>query len=163
MNPVAGLALAGYVFRMNALRSLGAWFLAALAGSALGAALTALLVLSQGLPEWGFLAQLWFWLTAVGFALAFVGGGVAAALALLAAKRFDPPRPLSDMAAGALVAFAILMGVRAFVFAQMEEPPTLPDFGLILIVPLIAGAVAGLVYWRLRPRGVARTTTATSS
>lgn len=92
-----------------------------------------------------------FWFAAAGFALAFVAGGVAVALALFAAKRFNPPRPLADMAAGAVVAFAILMEVRGFVFAQMEEALTLPVFGLILIAPLIAGAVAGLVYWRLRP------------
>ena len=133
------------------LRSLGAWFVAALAGSALGAALSTLLVLSQGLLEWGFLAQVWFWLTLAGLVFAFVGGGIVAALGLFAAKRFNPPRPLADMAAGAMVAFAILIGVRAFVFAQMEEPLDLPDFGLILIVPLIAGATAGFVYWRLRP------------
>jgi len=56
------------------------------------------------------------------------------------------------MAAGAVTAFMILLSIRALAFAQMEEALTLPDFGLILIVPLIAGAVAGLVYWRMAPR-----------
>jgi hypothetical protein len=50
---------------------------------------------------------------------------------------------------GACAAFAVLMGVRAFVFSRAGDPMGPPDLGPILIVPFFAGALAGYVYWRL--------------
>lgn len=134
------------------LRSLGAWFVAALAGSALGAALTVALAVANGLHDWPFVGQLLFWLTAIGTGVAFLVGGPLAALALFIGKRFQPPRPLVDMIAGALGAFAILMGLRFLVFTRMDAPLNPPGLGAVLLVPLMAGALAGFVYWRMAPR-----------
>jgi hypothetical protein len=134
------------------LRPLLAWVAAALAGSALGAGLTIALVLANGLSDWPFLGWVWLGLTGVGSVIAVTAGGATAMLALALGKRLSPPRPLADMAVGAATAFAILLGVRALVFSRMEEGWSWPEPGAILLVPMLAGAAAGWVYWSLAGR-----------
>jgi hypothetical protein len=138
------------------LRSVFAWFIAAFASSALGAALTVALAVANGLHDWPFVGQLLFWLTVIGTGVAFLVGGPLAALALFVGKRFQPPRPAVDMVVGAIGAFAILMGLRFLVFTRMDAPLSLPGAGAVLLVPLMAGALAGFVYWRMAPRAVPR-------
>lgn len=133
----------------SALRPILALFAAAIASAAVGATLTLGLVAAFGFWEWPFLGWVWLGLAGVGAVLALVSGGVVALVASLLSRRVTPPRPAIDMAIGALTAIFVLMGVRAFAFGRGESDLTWPDPGPILIVPVLAGAVAGLVYWRL--------------
>ncbi|MBU6371137.1 MAG: hypothetical protein KJS97_00295 [Alphaproteobacteria bacterium] len=129
-----------------------AWTAAALTGAAAGATLSVGLVMAFGYVEWPFLGWVWLVLAGVGAVLALVGGAVLVPLATAAARHLSPPRPAADMLFAAVTAFAILMGVRALIFARARDPVGLPDPGVILLVPLLAGALAGFVYWRLAQR-----------
>jgi hypothetical protein len=135
------------------IRPLLAWTAASLASAVLGASLFVALVMANGLADLGFLAPIWGGLIVAGLAIALVVGGAAALILTPLARRLNLPRPLADMAAGACGAFAILLGVQAFIFARMEEPWAPPEFGLVLLIPLAAGAAAGFVFWRLGRRG----------
>jgi len=138
---------------MAFLRPTLSWIAAACASAAAGATATVLLVLATGYFEWPFLGWVWLALAGVAAVLALAAGAVVAPLATAAARVLRPPRPASDMAVGAIAAFCMLMGVRAFVFARAGEAIGLPEFGPIRVVPLLAGALAGYVYWRLaQPR-----------
>lgn len=129
-----------------------AWTAAALAGAAAGASLSVGLVIAYGYFEWPFLGWVWLVLAGVGAVLALIAGAVLVPLATAAARRIAAPRPAADMAFAALAAFAILMAVRALVFSRARDPVGVPDPGLILVVPVLAGALAGFVYWRLAQR-----------
>ena len=129
-----------------------AWTAAALAGAAAGATLSVGLVIAFGFFEWPFLGWVWLVLAGVGAVLALLAGAVLVPLATAVARRLAPPRPAADMLFAAVAAFAILMGVRALIFTRARDPIGLPDPGLILLVPLAAGALAGFVYWRLAQR-----------
>jgi hypothetical protein len=137
---------------MTFVRPTLAWIAAAVASAAFGAAATVGLVIAKGFFEWPFLGWVWLALTAVGAVIALVAGAVAAPLAIAAARFVRPPRPAADIVVGACAAFAVLMGVRAFVFARSGDPVGPPDLGPILVVPFLAGALAGYVYWRLAQR-----------
>lgn len=135
------------------IRSVLSWAAASLASAVLGASLFIALVMAHGLFDLGFLAPIWGGLILAGSLIALVVGGAAAMALVPLAHRLSLPRPLADMAAGALGAFAILLGVQAFIFARMEEAWAPPAFGPVLLIPLAAGAAAGFVYWRLGRRG----------
>jgi hypothetical protein len=135
------------------LRPLLAWTAASLASALLGATLFIALVMANGLFDLGFLAPIWGGLILAGLVIALIIGGAAALILTPLAHRFDLPRPLADMTAGAIGAFAILIGVQAFMFARMEEAWAAPEFGAVLLIPLAAGAAAGFVFWRLGRRG----------
>jgi hypothetical protein len=129
-----------------------AWAGASLASALCGATLFIGLVLANGLAEWPLLAQIWLGLMLAGLVIALIGGGAVAMLATAAASKLRPPRPAADMALGAFGALGFLMAVRAWVFSRMEAPLGGLEPGLVLLIPLIAGAVAGFTYWRLAGR-----------
>lgn len=131
------------------LRPLLAWLAAAAASAVLGASLFVGLTLVHGPYDLGFAAQLWVWLVVAGAVIALLPGGLAALIAVGLANILKPPRPLADMVAGALGALAILLGVRTFVFARFEEAFSWPAAHVVLAIPLLAGALAGYVYWRV--------------
>jgi hypothetical protein len=131
------------------LRPILAWIAASLASAVIGASLFVGLVAAYGLWDPAFMAPIWAGLIAAGTILALVGGGAAALVLTRLTRRFEMPRPVADMAAGAVGASAILLGVQAFILGRMEQPWTPPDLGPVLFIPLAAGALAGWVYWRL--------------
>jgi hypothetical protein len=135
------------------IRPVLAWTAASLSSAVIGASLFIALVMANGLFDPGFLAPIWGGLILAGLVIALVAGGAAALILTPLAHRLNLPRPLADMTAGALGAFAILLGVQAFMFARMEEAWAPPAFGPVLLIPLAAGAAAGFVFWRLGRRG----------
>jgi hypothetical protein len=130
-----------------------AWTAASLASAVLGASLFIALVMANGLFDLGFLAPIWGGLILAGLLIALIVGGAVALILTPLAHRLNLPRPIADMAAGALGALAILLGVQAFIFTRMEEAWAPPEFGAVLLIPLAAGAAAGLVFWRLGRQG----------
>lgn len=138
------------------LRAPLAWAAASLAGSAFGAGAFVGLAVLYGLDDPRLAAMLWAGFALAGTLITLIPGGVIALAATAAGRRLRAPRPLADMGFAALAALAILMGVRAWIFiaGDLDSPYSLPGLGPVLAIPLLAGALAGYVYWRLagKPR-----------